>query len=101
MRFIVSHRLEMIVSICCIAMLVYFGFQATVGGRGFAYRDALVLRKDQLNAQLVTLATQRVALEGRVQQLRPGTVDQDLVDEMARRQLNMGTATEFVVRLPQ
>jgi cell division protein FtsB len=83
------------------ALLVYFGFQATVGGRGFAYRDALMLKKEQLNAQLVSLTSERMALEGRVQQLRPGTVDQDLVDEMARRDLDMGSATEFVVRLPQ
>jgi cell division protein FtsB len=101
MRFIISHRLEMIVSMCCMALLVYFGFQATAGGRGFAYREALGLKKEQLNAQLASLTSQRLALEGRVQQLRPGTVDQDLVDEMARRQLNMGTATDFVVRLPQ
>ena len=101
MRFVINHRLELIVSMCCIALLVYFGFQATVGGRGFAYRDALAQKKEQLSTQLVSLTNQRVALEARVQQLRPGTVDQDLVDEMARRDLNMGSATEFVVRLPQ
>src|SRR5882724_19389 len=101
MRFIVRHRLEMIVSICCLAMLVYFGFQATVGGRGFAYRDALTLKKAQLSAEFVALSSQRVALEGKVQQLRPGTVDQDLVDEIARRDLNLGSATDFVIRLPQ
>lgn len=100
MIFLFRHRLEILVSLACMSLLGYFALQATVGGRSYQYRDALTQRYANLQGQLDDVTKQRVALETRVAQMRPGNIDADLLDEMARRNLNLGRANEFIVSVP-
>ena len=101
MSRIKRHRLEILVGGSCFALLCYFSWQGFCGPRNIHYRDQLSRQYAQVSADLAGITNQRRALEGRVQQMRPESVDADLVDEFARRDLSMAHANEFVVKLPQ
>ena len=97
MLLIQRHRLELIVASACLALLVYVAWQGFYGNRSFHYRDTLGRQSAQLEADLAAVVAQRVAREEQVQRLRPESVDADLVDEMARRDLNMAAPNDLVV----
>ena len=100
MIFLLRHRLELLVTLSCMALMSYFALQATIGSRSYVYRQTLSERYTLLSDQLTDVINTRSALETRVAQMRPGNVDADLLDEMARRNLNLGRPNEFVVTLP-
>ncbi len=97
MFFLRQHRLEFIVSFASLAMLGYFSYQGMYGPRSFYYRDQLVHQVAQLNADYKAVNDLRVNLETRVQQMRPESVDADMLDEFARRDLSMGKASDLIV----
>jgi cell division protein FtsB len=97
MMLIRKHRLELIVASGCLALLGYVAWQGVDGPRSFHYRDSLARQSAQLDADLAAVVAQRVAREEQVQRLRPETVDADLVDEIARRDLNMAASNDLVV----
>jgi len=97
MQLIRKHRLELIVASGCIALLGYVAWQGFDGPRSFHYRDTLARQSAQLEADLAAVVAQRVAREEQVQRLRPESVDADLVDEIARRDLNMAASNDLVV----
>ena len=96
MLLIQRHRLELIVAGACLALLGYVAWQGVYGPRSFHYRDKLGRQYAQMQADLVAVSGQRVAREEQVQRLRPETIDADLVDELARRDLNMAAPSDFV-----
>ncbi len=97
MLLIRKHRLELVVAGACLALICYVSWQGLYGPRSFHYRDTLQWQQAQLEADLAAIGAQRVAQEELVQRLRPESIDADLVDEMARRDLNMAAANDFVV----
>ena len=97
MHFIARHRLELVVAAACFSLLGYFAWQGLHGPRSLHTRTELSARLAQLNLDFSQIQTQRLNLETRVSQMRPGSVDADLVDELARASLNMGDKTELVV----
>ncbi len=101
MRYFRFGRFEYVVSIGCFALLGYFAWYALEGSRGLSFRDKLSVQRASLETELNAVRSQRLALEQRVIQLRPESVDADLADEMARRLLSVGKANELIVRLQQ
>jgi cell division protein FtsB len=97
MQFFRIKRFEFVVSLGCIALLAYFGWQAERGARGFAYRDSLTAQVKKLSDDLETIKGQHKTLEARVAELRPDAIDPDLLDEMARKTLNFGNPSDLVV----
>ena len=81
--------------------LAYFAYHAVEGERGvFAW-----LRLDQDLAEArdlgARLAGERAVLARRVSQLRPDSLDPDLLEERARQVLNFGTPEDLVILLPR
>lgn len=99
MYLILRHRMELLVSIACMGLLGYLCWQGFYGMRSYHYRDTLTHKLANLTADFNGIANQRKVVEGKVSMVQPGTMDADLVDEMARRDLNMGKATDVVVLL--
>ena len=99
MLLIVRHRMELLVCCVCLALLGYFCWQGFYGFRSIHYREKLSGQVATVAADLNAVLHQRKALEARVQMVRPGSVDADLIDELARRDLNMGKMSEVVVNL--
>ena len=78
-------------------MVVYFGFHAMQGERGFLAYVQLNKELTEAKLQAGEIAGRREALEMKVTGLRPESLDLDLLDERARLLLNYGQATDGVV----
>jgi cell division protein FtsB len=94
MRF---RRYDLVVCLACLALLSSFAWYGYQGPRGFAYGDALAETFAALQADNAKLEDEKLALEKRVALLRPEHVDRDLLEELARQQLNMAAPGSLVV----
>ena len=99
MYLILRHRMELLVSFACMGLLGYLCWQGFYGVRSTHYRDTLTHKLANLTADYNGVAHQRNVLENKVKMVQPGTMDADLVDEMARNDLNMGKPSDVVVLL--
>jgi cell division protein FtsB len=77
--------------------LAYFGFHAYHGEFGIFSKYQLEARAAELNSELAKAKSQRVELERRVQLLHDGTLEKDMLDEQARRALNLSRADEMTI----
>ncbi len=83
------RRFDLAVTCVCCALLGYFAWHAWKGPRGYPYQHGLEDKLAMLNQKLETLTEQRSRQEAKVALLRPESIDPDLLDEMARRTLEM------------
>lgn len=80
-----------------IIFIAFFGYSAVLGPNGvLAYRD-YARQIDARKARLDDLTKRRDALRNRVALLDPRHADLDLVDELARRKLNVAHPDEVIV----
>ena len=90
----------LIVPAVAAVFLSYFGFHAFHGEYGIYSKYRLEERVATLEARLATVAAERVAIEKRVQLLHDGTMEKDMLDEYARRSLNLALPDEIVIMRP-
>jgi cell division protein FtsB len=90
------RRFDLIVTCVCCALLGYFAWHAWKGPRGFPYRDTLTVKLEQLETKYEGLHADRVKLENKVALLRPESIDPDLLDELARGNLELAKPTDVV-----
>jgi cell division protein FtsB len=82
-------------------LAVYFGYHAVVGSRGLlAWRQ---LNRDiaATEQELAAARAERQALEEKVRRLRPGSLDPDLIDELARRRLSLAGPLDVIILLDE
>ena len=77
--------------------LAYFGFHAYNGEYGIYSKYRYKAQAQELQARYDGLRTQRVEMERRVQLLHDGTLERDMLDEHARRALNLSKPDEIVI----
>lgn len=77
--------------------LSYFGFHAFQGEYGIYSKYRLEERVATLEANLEKVQSERIRIERRVQLLHDGTLEKDMLDEHARRALNMALTDEVVI----
>lgn len=77
--------------------LAYFGFHAYHGEFGIYSKYQFEARAGELQKRLDVLSAQRIDLERRVQLLHDGTLEKDMLDEQARRALNLSHADEITI----
>jgi cell division protein FtsB len=78
-------------------LAVYFGYHAVVGSRGLlAWRQ---LNRDiaATEQELAAVRAERQELEDKVRRLRPGSLDPDLIDELARRHLSLAAPLDVII----
>jgi cell division protein FtsB len=97
------HRLEARhwLIVFAYGLAVYFGYHAVIGSRGLlAWRQ---LNQDiaATQQQLATVRAERQTLEDKVRRLRPGSLDPDLIDELARRQLSLAGPLDIIILLDE
>ena len=90
------RRFDFVVTCVCCALLGYFGWHAYKGPRGFPYRDSLEVKVASLKDKSEGLQRDREKLEGKVSLLRPESIDPDLLDELARGNLDLAKPTDVV-----
>lgn len=77
--------------------LGYFGFHAFHGSYGVWAKSRFEAEAEILQAELDQLTAEKSALERRAAMLRPQSLDTDMIDEQARRRLNVIRPTEVMV----
>ena len=92
-----QRRFDFTVTCVCLALLGYFAWHAWKGPRGLPYRNMLEAEAEGLETKYAGVEQQRLHLEHRVALLRPDSIDPDILDELARGQLEMAAPGEVVV----
>lgn len=77
--------------------LAYFGFHAYHGEYGIYAKYRLEARIAEAEKRLDALSQTRSALEHRIALLQDGTLEKDMLDEQARRALNLAGENEVVI----
>ncbi|MDP3896137.1 MAG: septum formation initiator family protein [Mesorhizobium sp.] len=90
----------LIVPALAIVFLSYFGFHALHGEFGIYSSYRLVDRAADLETKLALLKSERMHLESRVLLLHDGTIEKDMLDEQARRALNLTHQDEITIIKP-
>jgi cell division protein FtsB len=90
---------RLIVPAIAVLFLAYFGFHAYHGEFGIYSKYQLEARALELTAELATIKAERLEMERRVQLLHDGTLEKDMLDEQARRALNLSHSDEITIML--
>jgi cell division protein FtsB len=90
---------KLIVPAISALFLAYFGFHAYHGEFGIYSKYRLEGQAAELNAELAKVRATRLELERRVQLMHDGTLEKDMLDEQARRALNLSHADEITIML--
>ena len=94
-----SVRLRSAVVFPLIAALVvgYFGYYTFFGDRSLIRLMQLEAEIQSVEGKLDRAEAEHAAYRGRVEKMRPGSIDPDLLDEQARRTLNYTAPNEVVI----
>ena len=92
-----THTGALIVPAVTAVFLAYFGFHAYHGQYGIYSKYHLKERVALLEGRLERVQAERMHLEQRVRLLHDGTLEKDMLDELARRALNVTLADEVVI----
>ena len=81
----------------CLLILGYFGFHMFQGNLGVQSRVLIDRDNLKLQFELARLRDERRALEHRVNLLRDGNLEKDMLDQQARHLLNLTRREEVVI----
>ncbi|MFC5385471.1 septum formation initiator family protein [Aquamicrobium segne] len=90
---------RLIVPALCAAFVAYFSFHAYHGQYGINSHERMKEQAGFLQAQLDQLQAQRQELERRVRLLHDGSLEKDMLDELARKALNMSSPDEVIIMI--
>ena len=94
-------RFDWLVTLGCLVLLGYFAWHAFEGPRGYAHLAALSAGVEKLESELQVTMVAKSGLEGKVALMRPESVDPDMLEELARSQLELARPNELIVRFTQ
>ena len=86
-----------VVSFFCLLLYAYFSWHYYYGSRNLAVLAQTENKAVELRAEVHNQIEIRRRLESKVALLRPEHIDPDLLDEVARRILDYGSAHELIV----
>jgi cell division protein FtsB len=90
----------LIVPAIAAVVLSYFSYHAFNGGYGIYAKQTLEERVSVLEAKLAKVSGERMRLEQRVLLLHDGSIEKDMLDEHARRSLNLAQKDEIIILRP-
>ena len=93
----ISINVLFILPLMTIGVLSYFGYHIYHGEYGLYSRVKVEEHIDNLNAELKKLEDQRMGIEKKVALLKDGHIERDMLDEYARKNLNLSKPNEFVI----
>ena len=98
----ISHRLRLIaMPLFAICLASYFGYHAIQGERGLLTWLRLSQQVEQTRATLAVTRNEERRLAVRVSQLRPESLDRDMLDERARAVLGLAAPGERIIFLSE
>ncbi len=81
----------------CSAIVLYYAFHSIYGAHGLITRSDFEKQISQREEQLARLVSQREEIEKRIELMKPGQVDPDILDERLRLLLGYGRTDEIVI----
>ena len=100
-RQAVTALKQLAVLVIGLLLLGYFVYHTVYGRKGVLTEQQLQTRLEQSQMNLKNVESDRKAMERRVQGLKPESLDPDLLDEEARRQLGLTKPDEKVILTPE
>ncbi|MGE6740131.1 FtsB family cell division protein [Allorhizobium pseudoryzae] len=80
-----------------VAFVSYFGYHSVHGDLGLVATEKFERLRLERDAELSKLVKKREALERQVQLMSDGSLEKDMLDEIARYQLNVSRDDEIVI----
>jgi cell division protein FtsB len=80
-----------------IAFVSYFGYHCVHGELGLIATDKFEQQRLEREAELAKLTARRQQLERQVALMSDGSLEKDMLDEIARYQLNVSRPDEIVI----
>ena len=99
MNLLRFQRYDLLVILACLGLLSSFAWYAYKGPRGYDYRASLERKIEELTIDNAKLASEKESLERKVRLMRPEHVDRDMLEELARTELNMALPNELIVKV--
>jgi cell division protein FtsB len=87
----------LVIPAICAAATLYFGYYAIWGSRGWVELGRVDGKLAVQKERLAQIKDQRIRLQHRISLLEPGSVDPDMVEELARGQLQDGGPNQVAV----
>lgn len=87
----------LVIPILCCGALAYFVYHANNGTYGLKAKEGYEARVAELKQEVALLDAKVTVLEHRTSLLRDGTLEQDIIDEQARRMLGLTRPNEIVI----
>jgi cell division protein FtsB len=82
-----------------LSLAAYFGYHAVSGSRGLVAWQRVSVALEASQQELQAVRAERAALEGRVVRLRRDSLDPDLIDELARKELSFARPLDVIILL--
>ncbi len=92
---------KLLITAVWVGIVGYFLYHTVEGDRGWIAQVHLQNEVAKAEDTLAKLKQERQALEHRVQLMRPESLDPDLLDEQARKELNYSKPNEIVILTPE
>jgi cell division protein FtsB len=92
-----TNRSRLILPVLTAGVLCYFGYHIYHGEYGLYSRAVVDEHVALLNVERQKLEAQRLILEKKVALLRDGTIEKDMLDEYARKNLNLSSPNELTI----
>lgn len=92
---------RIITTLILLSLVGYFIFHAMQGKHGLRARVGLKKQLGSLESELSTLRDKRKKLEHNIQLLQAQKIDPDMLDEQARKLLNLAHPSDVVIMLPK
>ena len=97
------HRLDRRhwLAVFAYGLALYFGYHALSGSRGLLAWQELSRKLEATRQELADLRAERRELENKVGRLRSSSLDSDLIDELARRNLSLVDPLDVIILLDE
>ena len=92
-----SFTFDICVFTALIAVIGYFSWAGYMGPRSYVHEQQIARQVAQVQAELKSVQQLKNAKDARVALLRPATIDPDMLDEMARKQLGFAFKSDLIV----
>lgn len=92
-----SNKGRFFLPLLTVAFLSYFSFHAYNGEYGIYSSEKLAAQVALLQGERAELGHRRAIMEQEVSLLRDGTIEKDMLDEQARRALNVSMENELTI----
>jgi cell division protein FtsB len=92
-------RRQYLLAVVGLGLVAYFGYHAVSGSHGLLAWRAVSAELAGQQRELDAARAERLALERKVERLRPESLDPDLIDELARRQLSFVEPLDVLILL--